>query len=183
MESTTATPDFPEKFWASNQGLIDLQRLGDVPFSIEQIRDRMLIEEAFNRFAMAHDENRVEVVLSCMTDDVAFECSLGSATEFARFDGRDALRAQLSTGIIAMPGQRRHCISNVIVDRLDQSTATAYAYGVVTRADQGLILQATVMYAGELRKEPDGFWRFTRFFIGMDEYADDGAEIPRPEAK
>lgn len=171
METT-----FPDLFWASKQGLIDVHKLGDVPFSVDQIRDRMLITEAFYRFATGHDENRVDVVVSCMTDDVSFEFSKGSAKPFDEVHGRAALEERLTKGIPLMYGQRRHCMSNVLIESLTESTATAYAYGIVSRAAVGLVMQATVMYVGELRKEPDGFWRFSRFFIGMDEYTDDGAE-------
>jgi hypothetical protein len=179
-----ATDDFPPKFWATDQGLVSLKTLGEVPFTIEQIRDRMLIAEAFNRFAIGHDENRVDVVLSCMADNVEFDGSLGSATPFNGYRGKEALTKQLSTAVGEMYGQRRHAMSNIVIEELTDSTATAYAYGIVTRAAQGLILQASVIYATTLRKEDDGFWRFTRFFIGMDEYADDGAPaIPRPGAR
>lgn len=175
MESAS-TRVFPDLFWASEQGLISLRKLGEVPFSLDQVRDRMLITEAFYRFATGHDENRVDVVVSCMTEDVEFEFSKGSATPFEVIHGRAALEERLLTGIPLMYGQRRHCMTNVLVESLTESAATAYAYGIVTRAAEGLVLQATVMYVGHLRKEPDGFWRFNRFFIGMDEYTDDGAE-------
>ncbi|WP_432828671.1 nuclear transport factor 2 family protein [Dactylosporangium sp. CA-092794] len=181
VDQASAKADFPPKFWATQQGLIDLKPLGAVPFPPEQIRDRMLIHEAFYRFAMGHDENRPDVVLSCMTEDIQFEGSLGSATPFNAFYGYAALEKQLSTGIGEMYGQRRHCMTNIIIDELTDTTAKAYANSVVTRAAQGLILQAAVMYDTRLRKEADGFWRFTRFFIGMDEYAEDpGLTIPKP---
>jgi enoyl-CoA hydratase/carnithine racemase len=180
VETTTGTTVFPDLFWASRQGLINLQRLGEVPFPPDQVRDRMLITEAFYRFATGHDENRVDVVVSCMTDDVEFEFSKGSAAPFDVVHGRAALESRLTKGIPLMYGQRRHCMTNVLIESLSDAAATAYAYGIVSRAAQGLVLQATVMYLGELRKESDGFWRFSRFFIGMDEYTDDGAEgIPK----
>jgi hypothetical protein len=176
VETSNTAAVFPELFWASRQGLIDVHRLGDVAFPLDQVRDRMLIAEAFNRFATGHDENRVDVVVSCMTEDVSFEFSKGAAAPFDVVHGRAALEARLTTGIPLMYGQRRHCMTNILIESLTDSTATAYAYGAVTRAAQGLVLQATVMYVGELRKEPDGFWRFSRFFIGLDEYTDDGSE-------
>ena len=174
------TQEFPRRYWASEEGLVALKRLGEVPFEIEQVRDRMLIAEAFNRFAIAHDENRLDVVLSVMADDVDFAGSLGTATPFNGYRGKKALEKGLLTGIPKMPGQRRHAISNVVVESMDERTATAYAYGVVTNAVRGLLLQASVIYVGDLRKEDDGFWRFTRFFIGMDEYDDENEPtLPR----
>ena len=45
----------------------------------------------------------------------------------------------------------------------------------MTIAADGLSLGATVIYSAELRKEEDGVWRFSKFVIGMDDYAVGGA--------
>jgi len=164
---------FPQKFWASD-GLIDLQALGAVAPDPSRVLDRLLIAEAFNRFGIAHDENRVDVILSLLTDDVSFEFSTGSATAELVINGREAVRAQLEPRVHLLYGQRRHCITNIVIDRLEETEATALAYGVVPRAADGFVIQASVMYLGELRKEDDGFWRFSRFFIGVDDYAGEG---------
>ncbi|WP_116996524.1 nuclear transport factor 2 family protein [Desertimonas flava] len=165
---------FPPKFWASEQGLIDLQPLGAVAPSADRVLDRLLIQETFARFGIAHDENRVDVILSLLTEDVSFEFSTGSAAPQLVITGRDAVRDQLVPRVPLLYGQRRHCITNVVIDRLDETEATAIAYGVVPRAADGFVMQATVIYRGDLRKEGDGFWRFRRFFIGVDDYAGEG---------
>ena len=66
-------------------------------------------------------------------------------------------------------------MTNVVIDRLTANEATAIAYGIVTVAANGLSLGATVIYSAELRREADGVWRFSRFVIGMDDYAVGGA--------
>lgn len=167
---------FPPKFWASTQGLIDLQPLGAVPFRPDQVVDRLMIEDVFKRFGVAHDENRVDVIASLLTDDVSFEFSTGSATPELTIKGREAVHAQLEPRVPLLYGQRRHCITNIVIDRLTDSEATAVAYGVVPRAADGFIIQASVIYRGDLRKEADGFWRLSRFFIGVDDYAGEGPE-------
>lgn len=164
---------FPPKFWASTQGLIDLQKVGAVEFREDQILDRLMIEDVFKRFGIAHDENRVDVILSLMTDDISFEFSTGSATPEVVIKGLQAVRDRLEPGVPLMYGQRRHCISNIVIERLTDSEATAIAYGMVPRAADGFVIQASVIYLGELRKESDGFWRLSRFFIGVDDYASD----------
>ena len=62
-------------------------------------------------------------------------------------------------------------MTNIVIDRLSANEATTIAYGIVTIAADGLSLGATVIYSAELRKEADGVWRFSKFVIGMDEYA------------
>lgn len=172
---------FPPKFWASTQGLIDLQKLGAVEFRADQVIDRLMIEDVFKRFGIAHDENRVDVIISLLTEDVSFEFSTGSGTAEVVIKGREAVREQLEPRVPLLYGQRRHCISNIVIDRLTDSEATAIAYGMVPRAADGFIIQASVIYLGEFRKEADGFWRLSRFFIGVDDYAGEGpgsTELP-----
>jgi hypothetical protein len=170
---------FPAKFWASRGGLIDVKPLGACPQSQDQVLDRMMIWEAFSRFGIGHDEDRVDVVLSCMTDDVTFEFGTGSAVADVSLRGKDAVRARLEPNVSRLYGQRRHCITNVVIDDFTGTTATAIAYGIVSRAADGFIIQASVLYAGELRKEADGYWRFSRFFIGCDDYAGEGPGKPK----
>ncbi len=66
-------------------------------------------------------------------------------------------------------------MTNVVIDRLSANEATTIGYGIVTIAADGLKLGATVIYSAELRKDVDGVWRFSKFVIGMDEYAGRGA--------
>jgi hypothetical protein len=170
---------YPPKFWASRGGKINVKPLGASPQSQDQVLDRMMIWEAFSRFGIGHDEDRVDVVLSCMTEDVTFEYSTGTAVPDLTLLGKDAVRKRLEPNVSRLYGQRRHCITNVVIDDFTGTTATAIAYGIVSRAADGLVLQASVLYTGDLRKEADGFWRFSRFFIGCDDYAGEGPGQPK----
>ena len=40
-------------------------------------------------------------------------------------------------------------------------------------AADGLTLGASVLYVADLVREADGCWRFSYFYIGMDDYAGD----------
>jgi DNA repair protein RadA/Sms len=56
-------------------------------------------------------------------------------------------------------------------ESLQSDRAVCIAYGVVTIANDGLSLGATVIYSADLVRAPDGLWRFSRLLIGMDGYA------------
>lgn len=162
----------PQKFWASQEGLIDLKPLGAVPYEPERLADRLSVAETFHRFGIAHDENLIDVLLSTMTDDVTFEFAVGSATPSLTCVGRAAVRDRLAPRIPLMHGQRRHCITNIVIERLERDSASAVAYGVVPVAADGLALVASVVYAADLRRCADNVWRFSRLFVGVDEFAD-----------
>ena len=62
-------------------------------------------------------------------------------------------------------------MTNVLVESLAADTASATAYGIMPVAADGLTLGATVIYVADLSREEDGCWRFSYFYIGMDNYA------------
>jgi hypothetical protein len=167
--STAPSKDtFPPRFWASQGGLIDAKPLGAVPASLDQVLDRLLIHEAFDRWAIAHDENRVDILLSVLTEDVVLEYGVGNALPDFTIEGKSEVQSRLGASIPHLTGQRRHCMTNVLIESLSESAALAIAYGIVPTAADGYIIQTSVIYRGELTKEADGFWRFARLFIGCD---------------
>ncbi len=162
----------PGQAWSHRSGKVDLRPLAPGDWSPEALAARAQIAEAFSRFGTAFDEARVDVLCSCFTEDALFEVGLGSAQPRTRFGSRQEIAEQLPGRIAAQADQRRHLMGNVLVEELDvdAGTARALAYSVVTVASDGLSLGASVLYTSELRREDDGCWRFSSFFIGMDEY-------------
>jgi hypothetical protein len=163
----------PPQAWAHRDGKINMVELAPADWSPAALAARAQIAEAFYRFAIAHDEARVDVVVSCFTPDTVFEVAEGQAEPFTRFRGRDELFERLARVIAEQGDQRRHLMGNVLVEELDLAagTASALAFGVVTRAANGLSLGASVVYTANLRRERDSCWRFSYFYIGMDTYA------------
>jgi hypothetical protein len=173
MNAPTKAPTLPPQAWAHRQGKIDMRPMVPADWSAPALAARAQIAEAFYRFGVAHDEARVDVVVSCFTEDTVFEVAQGQAQAFTSFHGRDELFDRLTRIIAQQSDQRRHVISNVLVEQLDleAGTATALAFSVVTVAANGLSVGASVIYTADLRRESDGCWRFSYFFIGMDSYA------------
>lgn len=173
MPAPVVRTTLPPQAWAHRQGKISMRPLEAADWSPAAITARAQIAEAFNRFATAHDEARVDVVVSCFTADTVFEVAQGQAAAFTRFNGRDELFDRLTRVIAEQADQRRHLLGNVLIEELDleQGTASALAYSVVTVAADGLSVGASVLYDARLQREADGCWRFSYFFIGMDSYA------------
>jgi len=167
--------DAPAQAWAHREGLVHLQPLGDAAASWapEAVVARLRIAETFYRFAIGHDEARIDVLESCFAPEGVLQVAQAHAEPFATHRGRAAVGAALAHVIGQQADQRRHLISNIVVESLDATQARALAYGLVSGAgaDYGLRLGASVIYTADLVLEADGCWRFARFFIGMDAYA------------
>jgi hypothetical protein len=168
-----AISTFPPQAWAHRQGKVSMKTLQPADWSPPALSARAQIAEAFYRFGIGHDECRADVAGSCFTEDVVYEVALGSAHAFTTFNSRAVVQERLQAIFDEMRDQRRHIISNVLVEELDlqAGTASALAFGAVTVAADGLILGSSVFYNADLRRDPDGCWRFSYFFIGMDDFA------------
>ncbi len=172
--SAAAEVTFPPQHWASKVGWVDLQRNG-VALESTNVLDRLLIQEAFYRWGIAWDEARLDVVRSLFTQEGELIITRGSDKPTSRHVGPDVIANYVDAASRVQADQRRHAMTNVVIDRLSANEATTIAYGIVTIAANGLSLGATVIYAAELRKEADGVWRFSKFVICMDDYEVGGA--------
>jgi hypothetical protein len=183
MTAVAKIATLPPQAWAHRQGKVAMRVLEPSDWSPAALAARAQIAEAFFRFGMAHDEARVDVVVSCMTDNVVFEVAQGQAAAFASYHGREELFDRLTRIIEQQSDQRRHVISNVLIEDLDldAGTASALAYSAVTVAANGLSVGASVIYTANVRRETDGCWRFSYFYIGMDTYAGERPPAGEPE--
>lgn len=160
----------PRQSWAHKDGVVKLQKNG-VKIENDSALDRLLIQEAFARWGIAHDEGQLEVVRSLFTKDGEVQVMLGSKELLDSANGADNVVKMVANSLGQQQDQRRHAMTNIVIDKLTKNEASAIAYGIVTLANDGLTLGASVIYHGELKKEADGVWRFSKFVIGMDYYA------------
>jgi hypothetical protein len=170
ITSTAAPAGEPRQGWAHKDGIMGLK--SNYPkVDAESAVNRLLIHEAFARWGIAHDEAQLEVIRSLFTKDAELVVLLGSKEPIDSAEGSDAIVDTVATSLRQQQNQRRHAITNVVIDRLTEDEASAIAYGIVTIANDGLSLGASVIYYGDLCREADGVWRFSKFVIGMDHYA------------
>jgi hypothetical protein len=168
----------PRQAWATKDQVIDLAPNG-TRLAVNDPAGREAIRDAFARWGIAYDESRMGVIRSLFTPAAVFDVTLASKQPIAHAEGIDAIIANVTSALAQQNDQRRHAISNVVIDRMTRTDATAIAYGVVTIANDGLSLGATVIYSANLHKGNDGVWRFSRLVIGMDGYA--GPAIVNPK--
>lgn len=160
----------PPQAWAHQLGLVRLNANG-TPLVRDVVSDRLLIMEAFSRWGIAYDEGQPQVIGSLFTDDATYVVTEGSAAPLVTMQGRKTIVTGVMKVLRAQNDQRRHAMSNVVIERMDGTSAMALAYGIVTIADgDTLTLGASVIYTADLVKGGDGVWRFSRFVIGMDKY-------------
>jgi len=160
--------------WAHGYGYADLQAPQAEQLNLEQLNDVYQIKDRFYRWGIAYDEGRLEVIKALFTENAdykVFNASLGPEEGVvAHWRGLDSILENVPKIMSRQADQRRHFMSNVIIDELSDDAAVAYAYGNVVLPERQLIVGASVFYSAELKKVK-GVWLFDRLVIGMDSYA------------
>jgi hypothetical protein len=173
----------PEQAWATKSGLVALLPQSTVQGSAVQTTAapmaRLLIEDAFSRYAVALDEGRRDVLKSLFTEDARVEIVEGSNKPLVAVAGRDVVLVNFASAWKQQGEQRRHVISNIVFNQLTDSHASLIAYGVVIVANDGLSIGTSIIYTAELRRDPDGAWRFSRLLVGMDKYVGQKPHAPK----
>jgi hypothetical protein len=168
--AATKPATFPRQAWASKDGVVDLKPNG-VKIEDDSALNRLLIQEAFARWGIGHDEARLDVVRSLFTKDAEVRVLRGSREPIDSASGVDNIVKMIANSLPQQADQRRHAMINVVIDKLTKTEASATCYGIVSVAADGLTVGASVIYSANLRREADGVWRFSKFVIGMDDYA------------
>lgn len=131
--------------------------------------DRLLIVETANRYAWAYDERTLDVLAACFTPDAVWSGSVAEAVQIEPIRGRQAIVDWLAAHMASQTDQRRHSATNVIVGDQTSTTATALAYLVLTKAENGVAsLVCTGVYRFSMVKEPDDVWRVSELWAGFD---------------
>jgi hypothetical protein len=165
-----AADTFPPQHWASKGGVVTVlpNRVHD--YTLRQLSDIEAIRDLFHHWAMYYDEGRNDLLPTILTEDVVVTVLLGKPEPIAVLEGIPAVTAFNQGSLDAQRDQRRHVMSNIMVDGLTERTARATAFGTVVKLADGLSIGAMVLYVAELARSDDGLWRFHRLTIGIDDY-------------
>lgn len=136
---------------------------------MQELADRLEILELFPRYAHTYDEGRLDRLGELFTEDATFEIHGSIGAMPAVMEGRQGIVEHMSARYReTRPAQRRHIITNVVIEELTADTARIAAYLLLgtTSADQ-LSLPVTGRYTDDLRKV-DGRWRIHRQVLRLD---------------
>ena len=125
----------PEPGWGRTTGQTRVGRLSHGEAG--RVLDRLEIAERIYRYGWGYDERDRELLGDCFTDDGVWEGSIMGQHPLGPFTGRDDIVAWLVTFWDEQTDQRRHRFTNLIVQDLTETTATAHAYLLLTAATNG----------------------------------------------
>ncbi len=144
----------------------------DMDDRLTAIEDRLAITEVIASYGYDYDEFRIDQWLEKFTPDAAVTVTL-QGKETGGTTGRDAIRSLLgerSRRFQANNVQRRHNMTNIVIDELTTDTAKARSYLMLTSTGPNgpTELVTSGRYLFELVKD-DGVWRICAWVIGLDD--------------
>jgi ketosteroid isomerase-like protein len=171
MSDPTADPQ-PRPAWASTDGHIEIagpHRCLGAEQSTRGALHRVLALETVHRFAFSFGERDRAVLEDCFTEDASFAANIGGTQPVGPYVGRDAIVEWLTSYWPRQTDQRRHLVTDAVVDDLTADSATVTAMLTLAgSADGAMRLITAGFYRCVMRREGDGAWRIARFGAGYD---------------
>jgi hypothetical protein len=156
----------PEPGWGRTTGHVRVGRLSHSEAG--RALDRLEIAERVSRYGWGYDERDRELLGDCFTDGAVWEGSIMGQHAVGPFTGREQIVDWLATFWDEQHDQRRHILTNLVVQDLTEEAATAHAYLLLTAATDGQVTPVTTgPYRFELSRQDD-CWRIARLVAGFD---------------
>jgi ketosteroid isomerase-like protein len=152
--------------WASTAGIVDVG-LAE-PLTVDAVADRMLIVERLHRYCWGFDERNLEALTDCFTEDAVWEGNVTGTTPIGPMTGRDNVIHWLTNFWPHQHDQRRHVLTNCVVERqtTDEAVASAYLLLLASTGTKAA-LETTGLYVTTLRRAGSK-WQITRMVAGFD---------------
>jgi hypothetical protein len=163
--SDTGGVDLPA--WGHACGLLALDAAAHVDAA--QLPDRVLLADRMSRYCWAFDERRPDLLSDCFTGDATWKAHLTGASVIGPFSGRDAVVEFMLGFWPGQADQRRHMVTNVVVQDQGPLAATVLSYHLVMSASRAGITPVTCgFYNARMTRDGDGQWRIRRLVAGYD---------------
>lgn len=121
----------------------------------DQLTARHLIEETLFRYAAGFDDDDLDQLANCFTEDADVVAGVGTVSGRAAI--RDAYQARRDQRTEA-DEQTRHVVTNVVIDLLGEDRARARSYyTLIVSGPQGVGVGSCGTYEDELIRSGEGW--------------------------
>ena len=129
------------------------------------IRDE--IENTLSLWALGYDERDVPMMESAFAKDATMILDIGPE-RLGPFVGRDEVIKHMTDHHEIQTDQRRHVVSNIVVDVKSEDEAAVVSYLTLLVTDENVLrLQAAGVYRDRFVKQADG-WRIAERHLSLD---------------
>jgi hypothetical protein len=157
----------PLPAWSRIRNILNLTLAKDRKL-IAPLDDRSLIQESLHRYCWGFDERNIEILDEVFDIDAQWEAIVMGESTVGPFVGKAQVLEWLGRFWNYQKDQRRHLITNFIVEEITEDSATALAYLLLSGSSRS---KSAVEITGWYRmgyKKRGGVWRIHRLYAGFD---------------
>jgi len=157
----------PLPAWSRRKNILNLTLAGDRKL-IAPLDDRSAIQEVLHRYCWGFDERNIDMLSEVFGKDSQWEAIVMGETTVGPFVGKEQVLEWLTRFWNYQKDQRRHMIVNFVVEQLQENSATALGYLLLSGSSRSKsAVEVTGWYRIAFIKE-DGAWRIHRLYAGFD---------------
>jgi hypothetical protein len=152
--------------WGSAAGYLQPRGPISTTLTLADLVDRYAVQDTVLRYSYAYDERALNVLRALLTDEAVFAYTIsGSPLEEVR--GKETLVSWLADIMESQTDQRRHAVTNVVVQDISSDRATVVGYISLVSVAAKASLVTTGFYRFDLEKS-GGVWRIAYILDGLD---------------
>lgn len=127
------------------------------------------IQQLLAEYTWSHDSRDFDKLATCFTDDAQYTMQIAQNAPGEPVTGGKAIASLVKKFKSTQTDQRRHLITNIIVDKANDTSAIVKSYVTVfaTEGDFSQLI-TTGQCVDEVEKQTDGHWKFTRKAMHLD---------------
>jgi hypothetical protein len=165
--STDSPGHQPEPGWGHRSGALRLS--ADIsPVPEELLAERPLLAELMYRYGWSFDERQADLLLSCFAQDARWEARIMGATIIGPFEGREAIMDFMTGFWPAQTDQRRHMVTNVLIEDQSPTDATIFSYHLLMSAAGGRVEPVTAGFYKVQATKTEAGWKMKSLLAGYD---------------
>lgn len=126
------------------------------------------ITELLSRYTWAHDSRDFDALQACFTETASYTMTIAGGPTSAPTVGGEAIAALVRSFKEKQTDQRRHLITNVVVDELSEDKATVRSYVTVFATEGDTSRLVTTGICSDEVIKTGGNWKFARKDMHLD---------------
>jgi ketosteroid isomerase-like protein len=126
------------------------------------VADKIIIQELIAKHNIALDNKNIDEWTNTWTDDGVW------STPFGEAKGKTELKNMINQVTNEFASGKRHLSTNIIIEGVQNNTASANSYLVVTEAKKTPEVVASGTYIDTLKKDANGTWKFLQRRLEID---------------
>jgi 3-phenylpropionate/cinnamic acid dioxygenase small subunit len=130
--------------------------------------ERNAIIDVLHRVAFGFDQRKLDMVEASFAENATMSMRIADGELIGPFEGRSAIMQLMSDTLAIQEDQRRHVISNVLIDSGEGNTLSVSSYlSLLSIENNQIKVISSGIYSDEIT-QANGEWKLTKRHLDLD---------------